>query len=182
MKSKMTYRDRLRQVQELNVLNKKSIGGNAYDRVSLLAEVFEDRAYPHDMGNIDDAKADDELSKFIADLPAGFLSMRAVLERFNERSDWETRGPRELYFQLKEETDALKPQRQKRSHKSVTVKEHERVVNELGEHRAMLKHSQSELSILRKENQELKEENAMLKGRIAELEKSVERLSKTRAA
>lgn len=182
MKSKQTYRDKLRQVQDLSLLNKKNIGGNAFERVTLLVDVFEDRAFRHDMGNLDDAKADDELSKFIPDLPASFLSMRAVLERFPHREDWETRGPRELYFQLKEEADALKPERTKRPRKGVTVKEHERALNELSEHRAMLKHAQSELDILRKENQELREENATLKGRIAELEKSVERLSKIRAA
>ena len=182
MNRKETYRDKLRQVQDLQSLNKKTIGSNAFERVSLLVEVFDDRVFRHDQGNVDDFKAAEILDGYLSDLAFTFLDLRAVMLRFPDRTDWENTGPRSLYLQLKEQDRAMKPVSGERKVRRVTIKEHEKAMGELAEHRVMLKHTQSELDVLRKENQSLKEENATLKGRITELEKSVERLSKFAAA
>jgi len=154
------WKENLARVKNL----RREAAALVYDRVKLLVAVYEDPEFLADEG-LDALSAARRLDDELADVCAGFLEMKAVLEFYPERKQWEGRrldlivaevlsAERERHAALSEPRPPVK---------RVTKAEHAETVKEL----ELVKKSYAELEA---DNRSLLEEVGRLKYRISELE------------
>lgn len=79
------YKQKLLEAREL----RKQSGVLVYDRVALLCEVFEDRDFRIDLGQVDDLAAAKVLDAEVADLCFEFLQLRELMTTFPDRDIWQ---------------------------------------------------------------------------------------------
>lgn len=171
-------------LQKSKELRGKS-NGLLFDRAKLLVEVWNDGEYlAFHKGDL--AKAEDYLDAEVGDYGLCFFDLKAMLESFPKRAQWEKANLRELLAQALEMVAVERKERQADSvpviRQRVTRKEYEEAVAETArvEKRAELYESEADklrrrVMELEAENRNLVAENARLEGRISELERMLNR-------
>ena len=76
------YRKLLLEASELRAQG----GRSAYQRTKLLVQVFKDRDFRAEAGNVDDFRAAEVLDEYVEDLALSFLELRAMYEHFPKES------------------------------------------------------------------------------------------------
>lgn len=147
-----------------------------YDRLLLLVEVYNDKDFRTDHGNIDDFKAAEIMDGYFSDLfGLGFLQLRSMLEHYPERKQWETGRLRIMWndiLKTKQAADAKVNERKPVKvavRERVSAKDHHEIVQQYAQAEAKAETAQreavaakTELETLRAENIVLKEENRRL--------------------
>lgn len=90
------YKKKLLQCKEL----RGEAGFTAYERARLLVDVFDDRDFRADLGNVDDWKAAKALDEYVEDLCIKFLGLRAMLEHFPRKDEWKEGKLATMYQQV----------------------------------------------------------------------------------
>ena len=148
--------------------------GSIYDRVKILNEVFEDRDFRAEAGNLDDFKADDHLSRYVNDTGFSFLQLRAILEHFPDRAAWEQGLLAEMYDEMRdakarrnraEREPAATPRRR------VTAAEYDKLAEEKARMEVLVRQTREQIHQATDHADELRAEVARLQARIAELER-----------
>ena len=103
MKSKPTYKELLIQVREM----RGASGINAYRRAKMLVEVFNDRNFRFDYGQVDDFKAIEILDDYVQDLAFGFAGVRALLEHYPNEIDWKEGKLKRMYDDMLKERERV---------------------------------------------------------------------------
>jgi hypothetical protein len=179
MKSKTSYKKILEQARSMRSTAVSAI----YDRVKLLDEaVFNDADFRADIGNADDFKAGEYLNEFLDDVAYTFLQLRAILTAFPDRAQWEGKSLGELRGATLQQHAEHQPEPAKVTRRTVTIKEHEKAIEEAAKQTARAKHYETMLVETRqsydellKENRELRHQLSVAEGRIVELERLVGR-------
>lgn len=154
-----SWKSRMTQVQNL----RKRSASLVYDRVVLLVDVYRDEEFLTDEG-LDELSAANRLDDELADVCAGFLELKAVLEFYPDRKQWEGRRLDLIVAEVLEaERKQHKTTREPRKITRVTKAKFEDLTRE----RNTLT---TQLSDVRDENISLHEEIGQLKHRISELE------------
>lgn len=174
--SKASYKVKLEQAAAINSRNASDV----YKLAKLLREVFEDRDFRADIGNVDDFKAAAILDEHVKNAPWSYLDLHAMLEAEPNQAAWATRGLREIYQSSRER--AATPPAAPRTRRTVTTKEYDELATQLKAVEAREKYVAKRLDESRKTYEELAAENEDLKrrlaeahGRIMELERLVKR-------
>jgi hypothetical protein len=148
--STVPYKKLLEQAAQL-----RGQGGvGAFKRTKLLVEVFDDRDFRLDNGNIDDFKCAAILDTYVEDLALQFFDLRAMLEVFPKRSDWEQGKLRTMHQTVQDRRP--RPERAVKPRKCATVAE----VAALKDENKRLK---AQLAAAQKRIKELQEENTRLR-------------------
>ena len=98
-----------------------------FQRVGLLVEVFNDREFRADLGNLDDLAAGERLDAEVTDLGFEFLQLRAILERFPTEEDWRNRLLVEMWQTVLTERATPTEDRPQKTRRTATVAELDRV-------------------------------------------------------
>ena len=153
------WKEKLAQVKNL----RKRSAGLVYERIVLLVDVYADEEFLADEG-LDELSAADRLDEELADVCAGFLELKAVLEFYPNRKQWEGRRLDLIVAEVLEaERKRHESTREPRKITRFTKSQFEDLTRE----RNTLT---SQLSEVRDENISLHEEIGQLKHRITELE------------
>lgn len=176
MQSKQSYKNTLQEILKLKSANASKL----YERVQLLVAVFHDRDYRLDLGNVDDFKAADTLDVYLDDTPFGFLDLAAVLKHFPSRKEWTQTSLRELHAKACELSKPESPVRKSRP--AATLKQVEELETAKKAAEGQVKFLQTQLQETRltydellAENRDLRKQLHIAEGRIAELEKLLQR-------
>lgn len=188
MKSSMAQVERCETGYKAKLLAVKKLitrrRAGSHEMATLLVSVFNDRNFRADLGNVDDFKAADALDEYCEGMDGlRFLQVRALLEHYPSKSQWEGRRLSDLYAEMRESQRAeVNGERPKREVNRVTREQYEAVQTEKqhAEARAKfldteLSQRQNRLSQLEKENADLKQDLAKAMGRIEELERQLAR-------
>lgn len=181
MSSRKNYKQLIIQAREM----RGQSGLSAYDRAKILVDVFNDRDFRTDVGNVDDFGAADALDQYVDDLCVSFLQLKAMFEHFPNREQWKEGMLFQMHAEVIEKGKQA-PEGPTRTRKSVTTKEYEKVVEEKQAASTRAEYLNKELEAARKrideltsENRELAEKYARAEGRIGALE---EMLAKKKVA
>ena len=153
-----------------------------YRRVKLLCDVFADREFRQDNGNLDDAAACTLLSKELNDVASDFFVLRRVIEYFPDRDSWAGGNLQKMIAEVREYDHAQVEKEPKRTVERATMQqlrtEKERAAS-AEQQVARVEKTVDDLRVenqqLRDDNQQLREELATANGRIAELERLLDR-------
>jgi hypothetical protein len=156
----MSYKQILLEVKKLQ----GQAGVAAFDRITLLVQVFEDKDFRADQGDFDDIRAGEFLSDFCEDLSLNFWQLRAILEHFPNRDSWGGGKLATMHATMLEDKAAAQDCEPKTPRRSVKVADYDRVVSEA----ESLRLANEELKEV---NERLTEENKLLTGRLFELER-----------
>lgn len=158
-----TWKQRLQIVSHLQQ-NAKS---NLYDRVKILCEIFDDRDFRSDCGNLDDFDAADKLDAYVSDTCATFFQLRRCIQVYPDQATWiEVKNIAKLIADAQEfDTAAAKDE----------------ATDEGGEKKQRARASMQQLRELEQRNRELvaiverlEKENAWLKDQVDRLQKMLE--------
>lgn len=181
----MSYKQLLIEAKKLH--GKAGLG--AYQRAKILVQVFDDRDFRADHGNLDDFQAADLLSEHVSDLCLGFLELRAMLAHFPSEADWKNGNLRRMHAEMLEANRPVREPATPQARRTVKLSEHEKVVSELRQAESRVSNYTSELTRLREKCAALEQEVAALRRqnkadaeRIAELESLLEERTELAAA
>lgn len=168
-KTASEYKLKLIVVSEMKAQSK----GLLYDRVKILNEVFDDRDFRAEAGNLDDFKADEHLSAYVDDTGFTFLQLRAILEHFPNRAAWEKRKLAEMYDEMRDAKAKLNKQERQPTapRRRVTAAEFDQAQEEKSRAQVIAQQSREQLHKVTDEADALRAEVARLQGRISELER-----------
>lgn len=175
MASKPNYKAILKTLSRM----KSDAASALHERATLLVEVFDDRDFRSDLGNVDDFKAAKVLDEYVDDTPYTFLALRTMLAKYPVADTWATQPLGELYH----EAHAREPaEATKRTRTVATKKEVEELATAKKAAEGRARYLETQLTEERRSREELIEENRALRrelhiahGRITELEKIVAR-------
>lgn len=184
MKSATVLVERSEATYKAKLLNAKSMRGKggfaAYDRVTLLNSVFDDRDFRADIGDVDDFRAAAVLSDYTEDLAFKFLELRAMLGYYPERAQWKDGKLRTMYEEMRVAQRAADADPRKRSRTVVTREQYDAVSADKDHAEARAKfldgelaRSRDRIADLERENGDLKHALARAEGRIEELERRI---------
>lgn len=181
MKSNTALVERAETSYKAKLLNARAMRGKggfaAYDRVTLLNGVFDDRDFRADIGNVDDFRAADVLNEYTEDLALRFLELRAMLEHYPERSQWKDGKLRTMYDEMRAARN-VDAEPTKRQRQSVTREQYDALQNDKQHAEARAKFLDGELSQRQNRLAELERENAQLKQALARAEGRIEELER----
>lgn len=176
--AKQTYKNKLLSVSALKTSGLTGL----HQRMRLLVDVFEDASFREDIGG-DDYEIANALDKYVDDCVLTFLELRTVLQAFPSEADWQKANLRQLLADATAKGAASKLEGgEKPPRRTVTIKEYDRLSEQLKDAQHSSKTLTDEVSELRAENRRLLAENAKLEGRIVEMERAIERYSGERHA
>lgn len=175
-----------------NILEARKIRGKSmdllYDRMTLLCQTFDDLDFREENGFDDDLEAAEYLDKEVDEFQtigsrSPFLTLRALIQRFPDKSQWSGNSLRAMLQKMDEESQQARehdpPARQARR---ATIKELEDAVKRAEYAETTVRNLQerteqrkTELERALARIRELEDENATLRGRISELERIVNR-------
>lgn len=167
----VTYKKKLIAAGEMRTAGRESL----FQLATILVEVFEDRDFRADSGNIDDFHASELLDKYLEHTAATFLEVRAILQTFPTLEQWNGKTVRELYESALESSRASEDSKPRVTPRRITIKEFEEEQRLRREAEAEVRNLKKQVDELDKQNRKLIRENATLEGRISELERAIER-------
>jgi hypothetical protein len=171
----MNYKKRITELERLRRAGISSV----FDRTVHLKALMFDQDYRTSVGDLDDFQMSEHLDAYVSDSALSVLELLAVLEKFPKDLQWQEMSLRELYRKSVEKSDAEtdKPQRSRRG---VTVKEHERALDNIRELEYSVKAANERadekdkmINELRDEVKTLVAQLARSEGRIIELERQL---------
>ncbi|HSV27554.1 MAG TPA: hypothetical protein VLH60_06650 [Sedimentisphaerales bacterium] len=149
----------------------------AYRRAKLLCQVFEDRNFRADCGNLDDFRAAAVLDEYLEDLCVSFLDIRRMLRHFPKPKAWQEGRLSRLYNDMLKAESGEKDKPLSGKPRNVTAEVRKRLESQLTDARKELARQNavrlSEIDQLRAKVADLERENAELRERITELEKQL---------
>lgn len=176
MKSKSTYKDRLLKAKEL----RSESGANAFDRVALLVEVFNDRDFRLDCGNVDDFRAAETLDAYVDDLCRDFLELKQMIEFYPKREQWSDGKLNTMHramMQAIEERNASERSqagnKRKPKQQEFTQADYNSLLLRAENAVSMRKQIQQQCDRLQAENRDLKAENERLRKENSELKRQL---------
>ncbi len=138
-------------------------GKSAYQRTKILVQVFLNRDFRAEAGNVDDGRAAEVLDEYVEDLALRFLELKAMYEYFPKDSQWSEGKLRSMYKEVME-AGAQPPREVQRRHK-ITLEQY-------AELEAKWKKELARVQQLRKENTQLRSELDQIQTRLRKYEKS----------
>lgn len=152
-------------------------GLKAYDRAQDLVEVFNDRDFRAERGNVDDLKAAKKLDQYVGDLCCEFLELRDMLSYYPSRDQWGdgnlAKMKREMYEAHRKSKRDSEAEAEPITRTRPTLAEYKDLKKEADELKVRTKYQADEVALLREENHRLRTELARAEGRIQELERIV---------
>lgn len=121
------YKRKLLEAREL----RRQGGRLLYERVRLLCEVFDDREFREDLGQVDDLAAAEVLDGELSDVGFDFLQLRGVLQHFPGASQWESRPIIDMYEEVIHSRESQRESQPIRTSPRIKREEHEKVVRKL---------------------------------------------------
>jgi len=138
-------------------------GKSAYQRAKLLVQVYQDRDFRAEAGNVDDFRAAEVLDEYVEDLALQFLELKSMIEHFPKESQWDEGKLRSMYKEVMEAGG--EPEREVQRRHKITLEQYaemeEKWKKELARNRQ-----------LQKENAQLKSELDQVQTRLRRLEKA----------
>ena len=138
-------------------------GKSAYQRAKLLVQVYQDRDFRAEAGNVDDFRAAEVLDEYVEDLALQFLELKSMIEHFPKESQWGEGKLRSMYREVMEAGG--EPEREVQRRHKITLEQYaeleEKWKKELARNRQ-----------LQKENVQLKSELDQVQTRLRRLEKA----------
>lgn len=159
------YKTLLLEVKTLHA----AIGHKAFEIAVRLVEVFEDREFRADLGNVDDFKAADVLDGYCCALPLDFFELRDLLQRYPDQKDWAAGDLKKMFARmLQEKEQSARADTQKQSRKVITRKQHEAMCEEMNRWKSRAHFLGKEVQELKARIVELEAENGSLRKQLAE--------------
>lgn len=171
-------------------LELRSVGGSsAFERATLLVQIFNDADFRIDNGNADDMKAADVLDDLIDDIGFSFWQVRKMLDRYPKQEQWQSGRLRAMYRDMidadmkaknaeRAANTTARPRIKKADFEKVETeaKQKSAQVEILSEKStkqiSQIDTLQAENRLLKDENEKLKAENKRLQQRVRTLERS----------
>jgi len=146
-----------------------------FDRVRLLCEVFDDRDFRADQGNLDDLRAAQVLDAEVDDTGFDFLQLREIYQANTDPDTWGTTNLADLYEAVLEaRRKAGRPQAPIRRRQVIRRQEYDELQSQLSETETKLQRAEIETEVLRRRTSELdtlRAELADARRNIAQLER-----------
>lgn len=147
----------------LEALELRGLGGkSAYRRTKLLVQVFADRDFRAEAGNVDDFRAAEVLDEYVEDLALSFLELRAMIEHFPRESQWSEGKLRSMYKEVMEAGG--QPEREIRPRHKISLAQFAELEDKFRKEQARVKE-------LQKQNAQLRSELDQAQTRLRRLEK-----------
>ena len=154
---------------------RRKTGGILFDRMRLLCEVFEDRDFRADAGNVDDVRAAEVLDVEVDDTGFDFLQLREILQANPAWEAWEAARLSDLYeavLEARRKTHTTQPAIRRRH--VVRREEFDQLQTELTTAREKLQHVEVEAEVMKRRLSEVDK----LRSELAEAHRTIERLER----
>lgn len=139
-------------------------GEIAFERITLLNNVFEDREWREDSGQVDDFALAALLDAYVEDLCLPFLNLRAMREHFPDRKQWKEGKLASMHKQMiRERSEAEDTKKTRKRAKVKDLEEANRQISQLSQENEGLK---TEVRSLQLRVNELENENTLLRQQI----------------
>ena len=149
----------------LEALELRGQGGkSAYQRTKLLVQVFQNREFRAEAGNVDDFRAAEVLDEYVEDLALRFLELKAMIEHFPKERDWSEGKLRSMYKTVMEAGSA--PEREIQRRHKISLQQYAELEEKYKKELAR--------------NRQLQKQNAQLKSELDQVQTRLRRLERTK--
>lgn len=149
----------------LEALELRGQGGkSAYQRTKLLVQVFLDREFRAEAGNVDDFRAAEVLDEYVEDLALRFLELKAMVEHFPREKDWSEGKLRTMYKTVMEAGG--QPEREIQRRHKITLEQYAELEDKWKKELAR--------------NRQLQKENAQLRSELDQVQTRLRKLDKAK--